>query len=334
MRVLLGVCAAAILAFVGQASAAPVDLKDVPADAKWLVHVDVDAIRQSTVVQKMWPKAMEMHPDAQKRIEKLLAETGMDIRKDLHGVTLYGKQLGKHEGVAIVRAKCEPKLLLEKAAAAPDHKVVEYGDYRIQTWTPKGCPKAKTAAGVFFKPDVLVFAKTADEVKAALDVLTGKTACAAKGSALDGRAFPGTTVLMRATGFADIDAPEKHKCVKQIKSLRVAMGENEGKSFFRARAEMDNEETAKQVTAIIEGGLAMAKLHTADKPDAKGLVDAVKIHGEGANIMVGWEASADHIWSFMEKHGKEMAEMHKKMEQKKHEKKEEKKACEGKCEKS
>ena len=42
--------ALALLAAVGQA--APLDTKNVAADAKWVVHVDVDAVRDSLVVQK------------------------------------------------------------------------------------------------------------------------------------------------------------------------------------------------------------------------------------------------------------------------------------------
>ena len=38
---------------------------------------------------------------------------------DLHGVTIYGQQFKHGEGVAIVHAKVNQELLLEKAKAGP-----------------------------------------------------------------------------------------------------------------------------------------------------------------------------------------------------------------------
>ncbi len=43
---------AAVSVLASGAFAAPLELKQVAADAKWLAHLDVDAIRASTVAQK------------------------------------------------------------------------------------------------------------------------------------------------------------------------------------------------------------------------------------------------------------------------------------------
>ena len=83
---------ALVLGLAAAANAAPLDPKQVPAEAKWLMHVDVDAMRQATVVQKAWKKGLEMHKEAQQHLDKLKTAIGMDICKDLHGVTAYGRR--------------------------------------------------------------------------------------------------------------------------------------------------------------------------------------------------------------------------------------------------
>ena len=54
--------------------------------------------------------------DAQAHLDKLREKIGFDICKDLHGLTAYGKEPGKHTGVLIVHANVNEKFLLEKAA--------------------------------------------------------------------------------------------------------------------------------------------------------------------------------------------------------------------------
>ena len=131
--------------------AEPLDLKQVPADAKWLVHVDVDAMRASTLVQKAWPKCMEMHKDAEQRLKSLRDKFGIDVCKDLHGLTAYGKELGKHTGVLIVHAKFDLKLAEATAAKAKDHKVVKFDAYDLHSWTEKHHGHARTVWAAAYK---------------------------------------------------------------------------------------------------------------------------------------------------------------------------------------
>ena len=62
-------------------------------------------------------------------------------------------------------------------------------------------------------------------------------------------------VIIRAMDF-----PENVPCpiLKQAKSIRIAMGETDGKSFYRARAVMKTPEAAEQIKTITEGFKAMA----------------------------------------------------------------------------
>lgn len=304
MRI-LGVAVAIVLGLGALAPAAPLDSKHVAADAKWVMHLDVDAVRASSVVQKGYHKCMEMHKEAAQHLDTVRDIIGMDLRTDLHGITCYGPQVGKRQGVLIVLADMNQQSLVDKAKLGPDHLVTKHETYELHSWTHKKGDKQHHATGAFFSSKVLVFGGSVEEVKAALDVLSGKSpSLAGKPSALDGDIAPGTTFLHRAM---DVGANTKCTVAKQVQSYRAAMGENNGESFFRARLPMNTSESAEQVKAIMVGFKALAALQAgSDAEDAK-LVEALKITREDKTVVVQWSASADAVWAEIEKLGKEIA---------------------------
>ena len=133
----VGLVLTVVLGAASAVRAEPLDLKQVPADAQWLVHVNVDAMRASTLVQKAWPKCMEMHKAAEQRLQSLRDKFGINVCKDLHGLTAYARELGKHTGVLIVHAKFDLKLAEATAAKTTDHKIVKFDAYELHSWTEK-----------------------------------------------------------------------------------------------------------------------------------------------------------------------------------------------------
>ncbi|MEI8375081.1 MAG: hypothetical protein WCJ35_19845 [Planctomycetota bacterium] len=296
--------ALALLAAVGQA--APFDSKNVAADAKWVVHVDVDAVHDSLVVKKAFETCPLLKNDSGKHFDKIIEKFGVDPRKDLHGMTLYGRDTDKTHGVAIVFAKVNQKLLLEKAAHATDHKVAKHGEIDIHSWTQKCGPKTHTAAGAFYKPDVLVFAASVEGVAAAIDVLDGKSpGITDLKSPLGGHVYSGSILLARAIAIR----PET-RCpvLKQAESFRVALGEHDGQSFYRAKLVMKSREAASQVKAINDGFQAMVSLKFSGDADVMKLIDGLQATVKGSTVRIRWDASADDVWTVAEKLAKKAAE--------------------------
>ena len=109
MRFAIGGLAIGLFSVWGlaQLEAAPLDFKQVAGDAKWVGHVDVDAMRESKVVQNAYHRAQEKHPHMAMGFEFGSKMLGMDVRSDLHGITVYGKEVGKETGVMLVNAKVD-----------------------------------------------------------------------------------------------------------------------------------------------------------------------------------------------------------------------------------
>ena len=76
----------------GICRAGTLDPGTVAADAKWLVHLDFDALRESKVAQHA-REAILTRPRVKEILAKVQEATGMDLEKDLHGLTAYGKRI-------------------------------------------------------------------------------------------------------------------------------------------------------------------------------------------------------------------------------------------------
>jgi hypothetical protein len=320
MKYLAAPLAALVLMVAAAAQAAPFQSKHIAADSKWVIHVDVDAIRDNYIVKKAF-ETCPILKDSGKHFDKIREKFGIDLRKDLHGITLYGPDADKKHAVAIVYATVDQKLLLEKAEKATDHKVRKHGDFEIHSWTMKHGSKSEAAAGAFYKSDAIVFASNAERVGKAIDVLDGS----AKGitdvrSPLGGRPIAGATIILRAF---DIPADAHCAFLKEAKSIRVAMGENNGKSFYRVRMVMKSPEAAEQLKTIAEGFKAMGSLRFSGDADMMKLINGANSTVRESTFNFRWEAPVEDVWTAAKKmaekageHIKKFKEMHQKQQPK------------------
>ena len=228
------VYAAVILVIVSLASplrADSLDPKQVSADAKWVVQVDVDAMRSSTVVQRVYAQVVPKWKDLENRTAAIRQQMCMDPNKDLHGVTAYGPKPGQTEGVMIVQAAVDQQQFIDKVSKALGYRMVQYGPRKLNAWTQADGP----VTSAFFGKNVILLAKTDADVKAALDVLDGKApSLFGKPSSLAASSPAGTILLVRAIGLSAVDLPFRSPLVKQSESVDITFGEDRGKSFSSA----------------------------------------------------------------------------------------------------
>jgi hypothetical protein len=294
--------AAVLLGLAATLSAAPVDFAQVAADAGWLVHLDVDGLRQAALFQKAYHKLVEDQPNFAKQLDALHTLLAMDVRRDLHGITVYGKRLGAAEGVLLVHADLDPKALAAKAQWLPEHKIIAYGAYELHTWADAdGKDPRRTLAGAFYRPTLAVFAPGVDELKAALDVLDGRSPRLAGDSPLACTVPPNTALLARAVRLADAELPFKSPLVTQSETIGIALGEHEGAWFGEARLTVQSAETAGQIRAILEGLRAMGELQADGDAEVKALLRRFRVQPADRTITVEFRAPVEAVWGLVER---------------------------------
>ena len=300
---------------VGTAQAAPLDASSVAAGAKWVVHVDFDAARDSKVGQHIREKALA-DEHVKKALAKLQDEFGFDPEKDLHGATLYGTDFTPHTGVLIVYAVADKDKVMSHLKSKKDFITLKTddGQHELYTWTEhmghgngghgngghgNGDHK-HTVWAAFPKHGVGVFADSAGDLKAALDVLGGKGGLATDSSLLP-NAPKGTVFSGAVAGLSAVKLPTRLPMAKQVDSISFAAGESDGEDFDHIKVGMTNGDTAKQVKSIIDGVQAMAALRLGDHPEALKMVNALKASADGKTLSIDWKASSDDVIKFAEK---------------------------------
>jgi hypothetical protein len=296
----LGLCA-----MCTPAHAAPMDLNQVAADARWLGHLDFDAMRESSVVQNMMKQGK--HKAHMAFVNRML---GINPAEDLHGMTFYGTEIGKHTGVMIVQASMDRERLTGMARRLPNHQVVKHRHHQVHHWThkPRHGSRNRHVAAAFHGDHSLVFASSADLLGRALDVLDGKAQSLTQDSPLAGRIPPDTTMLLRAEGLSKAGLPEKCKLANRTRSFRLVTGEHDGQSFFRSRSIMTDKEVAAQVRALLEGLRALGQIHVGDNQTGQRLVNDLRIKTRGTTVTVLWKGSAKDVWTIIEAHQKILRE--------------------------
>jgi hypothetical protein len=282
------------LACGGMVQAAPLNLAQVGADSQWFVHLDVDAMRESSLVQQAYMAGSQQWSEVEMWMGMACDQVGVDPRTDLHGVTLFGTKLGKLEGVALVDAQMRPEAMIDRAKGESGYQSTHYGKREIHSWTDG----AKSVSGAFFTPSLLVVARTQEEVQQALDVLDGKRASLAKKSGVTIAAAPQGTMLQAwVQGLANTPLPLKSPAIKKSQALSLLVGENGGEVSVCMRLVMQTPEVAKKVFAVLEGVRSAAELQYEDNPRIMAVVRQVKLSVSDCTVSFELRAGADDVWT-------------------------------------
>ena len=176
---------------------------------------------------------------------------------------------------------------------------MKHRGFTLHKWTHKGWKgrKEETVVAAFYEDDVMVFARSADRVEMALDVLAGEAESVAADSPLAGRTRPGSILVGRAS---KIDPDTKCPVLRQGEGFRVAMGESDGKSFYRARLDMESAEAAELAEDVTEGLAATVALGLGKEAGVMKLVEGVETMTDGKTCMIAWDADADDVWEVVE----------------------------------
>jgi hypothetical protein len=295
---ILSIAVVLLFALTGRLQAGPLDLRQVPADAQWLAHMDVDTMRGPAVFAKAFAAVAEKWSDVESRLDSLRGDFGLDLAKGLHSITLYGNKFGKPTGVLIANVDVDQTKLEAAMKEATGYKAQRHGSHSLHSWADEHGP----LTGAFYSSTLLVFGRTAAEVAAAIDVLDGKSPnLAGKTSLLAAKVPVGAAFVGRALGLADADLPWKSPMLKQSESVAVSLTVSDETVACEVCLVAKSAEAAPLLKNVIHGGIALATLELGPDPGLTQLFDAVKINVADKAVTVRWSASVTDIWEQAER---------------------------------
>ena len=280
--------AAALLATAhSTAQALPADTKYIDATAKWMVHLDIDALLDSSVAQH----ALETNPHLSgQKLKALQTLTGIDIEKGLHGITVFGN--GEPDnGVIIVHAKAKQDNLVSFVQLNDKYQSKEHNGQTIHSF-PDDKKPGKRISACFLPGDKIVFAQQTKWVELGIDLLKGERPAINSNSEMEEIGdFQDYPVLLAYGDFSALHKnknPKKAAAFQQAKRLGLSIGEVEGRVKGMLGIVTENAETALQIENFLRGIIAMGMLSQENNPALATLASSVQVK-RNESTLVGVE---------------------------------------------
>ena len=261
----------------------------IPADTVFVVGANLDAIRETSVYQKLLSRV----PLPQ--LDDFVRQTGLDPRKDLSQILSCSN--GKH-GLLMARGKFNVADL-ESRLEAQGQKGFAYKNHRLFG--------SQQTAIVFWNASTAV-AGTTDEVRSLIDRGSGSGLPPALRDLV--RTIPANDQIWAAlTGGLDAINPNVPRnsnlanvvgALKSVDTATIGMDLSKGFDFF-ADVACKTDRDAKFVHDMVKGIVGIGRLNTPDsKPELLKLYDAIQVTQQQTHARVTANISTDLADRFLD----------------------------------
>jgi len=283
----LGVAGGCLLLAIA-AVAGSLQPSNVMSDPVWVVHLDLDSLRQTSIGRQLLVELDK--PEAQKKLEAFQSVFNLDPRKDLHGVTLYSATKSEPDGVALAYGDFDSERLLTLVQANQDYEVTAHGTNKIHSWIDekkKSRDGDQRTFGAIHGGKVLILGRKESRIAEALDVLNGKQQNLSTNKTFAQLGAGGTGAFLTG-GARALELPGNDlgaAVLNQAKLVLLNARETQDQAELKLTVETANAETAKQVGDVCRGLVAVLTLQT-DKPEAVKLAKAIAVDQNVSAVLV------------------------------------------------
>ena len=285
----------------GLASAEPFQMAGVATDAKWIVHADIDDLKQTQVGRHILD---EMNRDASAaKLDALEAVFNFDPREDLRAVTLYGSDARPDRSVAIIRGTMDTERLVTLVRANDSYQVDDQGPRPIHSWIDEQKPASPRVHGGFLGGGILVMSESPAMVRSALDVLDGRsggmTASHELASAI-GRAD--TAFFMAAANLSDMPAAVPEAAILQkARAFHLAVDEVGTDMQIMLRMVTETPRDAELLENMLRGMIAFGQLNEAGEPELAAIAGKARVTRDERVIEIALSHPGDKIVEMIKK---------------------------------
>ncbi|MEI6564324.1 MAG: hypothetical protein WCO42_08495 [bacterium] len=289
--------AAALISGACAVTAAPLSRSQIPADSKWVMHLDMNQFASSQTCRLL----SSGQGDA-KRFQNMLNHyrnlLGVDPLKDIASLTLFGNEVSGNRGVALISGSLNSKQITSQFSTYSQYTTKKNGRLTLQTWVDKGSGKPLWAS--FYSSRQLILASDEFSLVNAAWVLDGDrpNLAASKNATLPFPATqPGSFFTAVTKGYSGSN-PTQAMILRSTESANLQLAENSGIVDGAILLNADSPETAVQIQQILNGLMVSASFTDAGSPLAKlaelstlsrnGNTMSLKIHcpaGEAASLV-------------------------------------------------
>ena len=268
------------------AHAEPLNKAAVAEDAKWILHLDLEAFRGTQLGKYFMGEVVEPKVAEVK-------QQGMNFEihpRNIQSITAYGPKFGNDkEGALLIKTSADTK----KDIDALSGLLALDGNDATEVARSQDEPYAlyQVNRDFFVAPNVeghLVLAKSKEQIDRAREVLTGGRANLAGGKAFAG--FPAVEntffFLGVAEGFNEqAQVPPQAQVLKETDGGRLVVGEQGENLFVNLVFRGKSPESTTKIQQVLQGIVALVSM-TQNNPEITALASGTKIATEKDNVTV------------------------------------------------
>src|SRR5262245_11889259 len=266
--------------------ALPLQRADVAGDPAWVAHLDCDGLRP-TAIGRFILAEMDK-PEAADHLASFRTMFGVDLKTQLHGLTLYGTGPKPDQGVLLVYADFDAERLVTLVKGAKEYQSTQHNRHVIHDWIDEHHHSGRGGRtyAAHFNNRILIFGQTEASVAAALDVLDRSTPSLASTKNFSQLGAAGSTSFIQAAARKmDLSGNDPHASMFRLSKLAtLQIGETKDKLVGTIELEANDDEVAKQMLSVAQGLVSLGKLQT-NNVEAARLADALTLKQEDSTII-------------------------------------------------
>ena len=279
------------------ASAVANELRYIPADVKMLAYVDVRAIMDSDLRQRL-KEALPMHEQGQKEFQE---QTGIDIERDIdYIVAALAADSQQARPLVVARGRFNDTQL-EGLIREHGGTVEDYKGKRLVA-APEGHPAHPGIATdhlvlAFLEPGLVAFGDGA-AVRTAIDAQLSAHSVTTNTEMMDLVLDIGRNNNAWAVGRFDLLAAQA-KLPTEVSSRLppvkwfAAAGHVNGGVSGSLRAEARDDAAGENLRDVVRGFLALARMQAQADPRTAGLIDSLHLTGSGKTVALSFSVPAE-----------------------------------------
>ena len=285
------------------ALAGPLKIDWVGADAKWIIHVDVEGFTGSTLGSGLLEGADDFGIDLGD-LDDLKEEIGLDPRTDLMSITAYGSKEIAEDAVVIAVTNAQVDQALAKLTTDDDiqSEVIKLEGFDVHIFSDGG-------------ERHYVHLRTADRADRRIVVVTDQESVMADAlRVLEGRAPSQATARMPILAIKPKAGSIVYVAVNEIDLLpeiqpasevlrlcerfTIDLGEADGTLNGSANLSAGSEQKANDIATVVQGMLALARLLANGDPDLgplRVISDALTVTPDGKRITISIQCDSKQL---------------------------------------
>ncbi len=274
----------------------------VSAKADWVAHLDLEKLNDSEI-GRMGRMQLQQTGDAAK-LDAFKAIASFHPLDDIKSVTIYGQGKEQANALAVFEASFNKETLLTLLRYNTTFTESAYGTHQIRSWIDDkhGGDESKRQYGSFHGSNRVILGHSLDTIKHGLDVLDGK-ADSARGQQQFGlirRSARDAFIVAAADGVGAMAGQwEQTVMLKNTEQTALSVGEVDGKLFGELNLLAVSEDTARELSQVVQGIVAMLNLAGKDQPQIAELASAISVTTRNNLVRVRLEADIHNVAAFI-----------------------------------